>query len=123
MLLKNFLLCDVAWYKGGPLPGMPGSAVIDGHVDGKNVPKAVFYNLGKLKKGDTVQVVNAGGETLSFKVINTKTYAYDDPAADVFASDVGVSRLNLITCGGTWIKAKKLYDKRVVVFTKLVTTQ
>src|SRR3989344_5825214 len=36
---------DVAWYNQGPLPGMPGSAVIDGHMDGKNVAQAVFYNL------------------------------------------------------------------------------
>src|SRR3989338_6359653 len=42
---------DVAWYNGGPAPGAPGSAVINGHLDGKEVPQAVFYNLGKLKPG------------------------------------------------------------------------
>src|SRR3989344_1777855 len=48
---------DVAWYNQGPRPGMPGIAVIDGHVDGKDVQKAVFYDLDKLKPGDAVEVV------------------------------------------------------------------
>ena len=37
---------DVGWYRYGPAPGTPGNAVIDGHLDGKSVPEAVFYNLG-----------------------------------------------------------------------------
>ena len=113
---------DVAWYKAGPVPGMPGSAVIDGHVDGKHVPKAVFYSLSTLKKGDMVNVINVGGHTLKFKVVGSKTYAYNDTTADIFASNTSAARLNLITCAGTWMKAKKLYDKRVVIFTELVTT-
>ncbi len=48
---------DVGWYKAGPRPGAPGSAVIDGHLDGKNVREAVFYNLQKLKPGDKVEFI------------------------------------------------------------------
>lgn len=112
---------DVGWYKDGPAPGAPGSAVIDGHLDGKDVPEAVFYNLDKLKKGDEVSVVDATGKTFTFRVVETKVYDYNAPADDVFDTDKSKTRLNLITCAGSWDKTARLYDKRVVVFTELVT--
>src|SRR5438128_1115854 len=42
---------SVAWYKYGPRPGLPGNAVMAGHLDTKLTPTAVFYNLNKLKPG------------------------------------------------------------------------
>ena len=113
---------DVAWYNGGPRPGMPGSAVIDGHLDGQYIQKAVFYNLGTLKPGDTVEVVESGGTTLEFKVIDSKLYDTNANTADIFSSDTTKARLNLITCAGDWSKTQNQYDKRIVVFTELVTT-
>ncbi len=113
---------NVAWYNGGPVPGEPGNAVIDGHLDGKSVPEAVFYNLGSLKPGDVVEVVDTGGKTLQFRVVDTKTYDYTASTTDIFSGDASKSRLNLITCAGDWIKSQGLYNKRVVVFTELVTT-
>jgi LPXTG-site transpeptidase (sortase) family protein len=113
---------DVGWYNGGPRPGEPGSAVIDGHLDGRNVKEAVFYNLGNLKPGDLVDVVDAGGKTWQFKVVDVKLYDYDAPTNDIFSSDTSSTRLNLITCAGDWLKSQGVYNKRVVVFTELVTS-
>lgn len=113
---------DVAWYSGGPIPGNPGNAVIDGHLDGRYVPEAVFYKLGTLKAGDTVEVVNAQGTILDFRVTGAKTYAYDAATADVFKGD-STARLELITCAGDWLKDKRLYDKRIVVSAVLVSPQ
>jgi len=113
---------DVGWYKDGPLPGKPGSAVIDGHLDGRNVKEAVFYNLGKLKTGDTVEVAYTSGKTVTFKVVNVKTYDLNAPTADIFSSDTSTARLNLITCAGSWDKTQQSYNERVVVFTELVTS-
>lgn len=112
---------DVAWYSPGTIPGMPGSAVIDGHLDGRNVQEAVFYNLQSLKPGDLVEVLDSNGKTLQFRVVDKKIYDYDAPTAEIFSSDTSKARLNLITCTGSWIKSQKLYNKRVVVFTELVT--
>jgi LPXTG-site transpeptidase (sortase) family protein len=112
---------DVAWYNQGPYPGMPGSAVIDGHLDGKKVPKAVFYDLDKLKPGDLVEVVDNNGTTLHFKVTKSQIYDYKAITDDIFSGDSSNAHLNLITCSGSWIKNQKLYDKRIVVFTDLVT--
>jgi LPXTG-site transpeptidase (sortase) family protein len=111
---------DVAWYNEGPLPGMPGSAVIDGHLDGKKVQEAVFYNLDNLKPGDLVEVIDQNGKTLQFSVVDTKIYDYNAPTNDIFYSDALKARLNLITCAGDWIKSQKLYNKRIVVFTELI---
>lgn len=116
----NFV--DVAWFNEGPLPGMPGSAVIDGHLDGRKTPKAVFYNLGKLKKDDLVEVIDQKGKKLQFKVADTKIYNHDASTSDIFSGDTTKARLNLITCAGDWIKNKKLYNERVVVFTELIKT-
>lgn len=114
---------DVGWYNKGPLPGAPGSAVIDGHFDGKNTPRAVFYDLDKLKVGDLVEVIDAKGRALHFKVVGSKTYDYKDDAADIFFGDTSKARLNLITCAGDWMAEQKLYRERIVVFTELVPTE
>ena len=112
---------DVGWYKDGSLPGAPGSAVIDGHLDGKKVARAVFYDLGKLQPGDLVEVVDANGKTLQFRVVRTAVYDAEAPAAEIFSTDTSKIGLNLITCTGDWLKAEKQYNKRIVVFTELVT--
>jgi hypothetical protein len=112
---------DVAWYNGGPRPGMPGSAVIDGHLDGKNVKEAVFYSLGNLKPGDLVEVIDASGTTLRFQVVRLATYDYNATTTDIFSGDASKIRLNLITCAGDWIKSQKLYSQRIVIFTELIT--
>jgi sortase A len=112
---------DVGWYKEGPRPGMVGSAVIDGHLNGKNVPEAVFYRLDSLVIGDSIYVVDAEMKVLKFRVVAVRMYAHDDETDDVFTNTEGKAHLNLITCAGTWMKDAALYDKRTVVFTELVS--
>jgi sortase (surface protein transpeptidase) len=111
---------DVAWYNGGPRPGMPGNAVIDGHLDGRNVKEAVFYKLGDLQPGDMVEVVDAAGKMWDFKVMRLEDYAYTATTTDIFSGDNSAARLNLITCAGDWITSENGYNERVVVFTQLV---
>jgi LPXTG-site transpeptidase (sortase) family protein len=114
---------DVAWYKDGPRPGAPGRAVIDGHLDGKDVPRAVFYDLDKLKKGDLVEVEDKTGKVFQFRVVKVASYDYDAPTEEVFSAEASSARLNLITCSGGWLKSEGVYEKRVVVFTELVAAQ
>lgn len=112
----------VAWYKYGPRPGAPGTAVIDGHLDTKGVPQAVFYDLNKLSPGDSIEVETADGRTLTFKVTATKTFAYDASDAQIkslFASSGTAPGLNLITCAGDWMPGQKMYNERFAVFAKL----
>lgn len=110
---------DAAWYKYGPVPGQRGSAVIDGHVDnGLSLP-GVFKNLHQLQPGDDVYVQTAGGAKLHFIVRDVQEYPYMDvPAAQIFSRN-DAARLNLITCTGSWVRAGRTYDRRLVVYATL----
>jgi LPXTG-site transpeptidase (sortase) family protein len=105
---------DSGWYKYGPHPGNTGSAVIAGHLGVGS--RAVFTQLGMLTKGDIVSVTDDRGQTVSFIVTHTRTYAYNTEPSEVFTSSTG-AHLNLITCNGDWDATKRTYSERLVVFT------
>ena len=113
---KNFV--DVGWYQNGPKPGTTGSAVIDGHYNGKHVAQGVFFKLGKLSVGDSVLVIDEHNQQLTFMVTKVKTFDYNESTEEVFAS-TSESHLNLITCAGDWLPSEHLFNKRTVVFTTL----
>jgi hypothetical protein len=46
------------WYRAGTSPGSIGTAIIAGHVDTHQGP-AVFYGLGALRRGNTIEVDRA----------------------------------------------------------------
>jgi sortase A len=112
---------EVGWYQHGVRPGMSGSAVIAGHLNGKNVSRAVFYDLDKLEIGDEIIILDTNQNELVFQVLKIESYPFEAPTTEVFLNDDGQKRLNLITCGGEWLSEDKSYDKRTVVFTELIT--
>lgn len=112
---------DVGWYTGGVRPGMKGAAVMAGHYNGKEIPEAVFYDLDQLEVGDQVVVRSAERIEDIFMVVRVETYPYDAPTDEVFLSDDGKARLNLITCGGEWLTEEDQYNERTVVFTEQLT--
>ncbi len=112
---------NAGWYKYGTVPGERGSAVAAGHLDNQNGTPAVFARLSELTAGDDVYVVNEKGERLHFKVTGKKSYDYDIPDTKEIFGPAPVSRLNLITCNGAWLKGQSVYSKRLVVFTELQT--
>ncbi len=107
---------NAAWFKEGPRPGDPGSAIIDGHAGWKNGIPAVFDNLFKLKKGDKIYIKDKKGATIVFVVRKIKKYYPKAYASDLFVSSDGVSHLNLITCTGIWNVKEKTHSQRLVVF-------
>lgn len=110
---------DVAWYKLGARPGTAGNAVISGHYDDKVGP-AIFYKLGKLKKGDTLSVLDSAGVSRNFAVVEVASYPYDKaPLNKIFGFDLEHD-LNLITCGGRWNTRTHTYNQRLVVSTRLI---
>lgn len=110
---------NVGWLNTGIQPGDIGNAVIDGHKDSVK-STAVFWDLGKLVVGDRVYVSDVLGNELTFEVIEVGSYGLNDaPLSQIFgASDE--RRLNLITCDGNFVKSQYTYDKRLVVYTRLV---
>jgi len=111
---------DVAWYKLGPEPGEIGNAVIDGHVDTQTGAPAVFANLGEIKVGDTMTIIEQQQVTHTFMVTSVESLpAATFPTTRVFGTATE-AHLNLITCDGIWDKKASNYSKRLVVFSKLV---
>jgi sortase A len=111
---------DVGWYKYGPIPGNPGNAVIDGHLDNAIALAGVFKHLAELKEGDEVHVVDIDGVTHHFKVIGTSSYDYNAASPEEVFGTTNDVNLNLITCEGVWDQSHKSYTERLVVFTKLI---
>ncbi|MEW2412932.1 class F sortase [Streptomyces sp. NPDC046866] len=106
------------WYLNGISPGQRGSAVIVGHVDNAQGP-AVFYGLGSLRKGNHIEVDRYDGRTAVFEVYGVEVFSKDTfPGARVYG-DTGLPELRVITCGGSYTKARG-YDGNVVVFARMV---
>lgn len=107
------------WYRLGPAPGQPGSAVILGHVDSVDGP-AVFYQLRYLEPGDRVVVDAADGSTATFRVMRLATYPNESfPARRVYAAHGPGRFLNLVTCGGAYDEQSG-YQANVVVYTRRI---
>ena len=91
---------DVAWYNLGPMPGAPGNALVNGHVDWWT-GSAVFTRLSELRTGDKVVVVQRDGTRLTFKVTGRQIVPWNARVASLFAPS-SASKLTLITCTGVW---------------------
>lgn len=111
---------EVSWYKLGPRPGQAGNAIISGHYGWRDGIRAAFDNLRVLKRGEIVRVDTADGKTLEFKVRESRLYKYTENPPEIYKAADSGAHLVLITCSGTWIKAKKTYANRLVVFADLI---
>ncbi|MFJ8606953.1 class F sortase [Streptomyces sp. NPDC003631] len=104
------------WYENGATPGEAGTAVVVGHVDNTTGP-AVFYDLGALKKGSTIDVHRRDGSTAVFTVYAVQVFQRKDfPDAKVYGP-AARPELRVITCGGGYSR-RTGYRGNVVVFAR-----
>jgi sortase (surface protein transpeptidase) len=116
---------DVAtagWYRWGPRPGEPGSAVIAGHVDSRTQGRGAFFDLRRLSPGDLVEVDYDDGSSTTFEVTGRDVVAKAVVPVDELFSRDGPARLTLVTCGGDFDRASGHYRDNVVVVAVPVTT-
>ncbi|MET8243070.1 class F sortase [Streptomyces sp. NPDC005202] len=105
------------WYEAGTTPGEKGTAIVAGHVDNTDGP-AVFYDLGALKKGSTIEVDRRDGSVAEFTVDAVEVYeAKDFPDEKVYGA-AKRPELRVITCGGGYSRTTG-YQGNVVVFAHL----
>ncbi|MEU0076151.1 class F sortase [Streptomyces sp. NPDC006332] len=105
------------WYEAGTTPGETGTAIVAGHVDNADGP-AVFYDLGALKKGATVEVDRRDGTVAVFTVDAVEAYqAKSFPDTKVYGA-AARPELRVITCGGGYSRSTG-YQGNVVVFAHL----
>lgn len=111
---------EVGWYRYGPTPGAPGSAVLAAHVDLESQGPGVFFNLKQLEPGDLIRVLYEDGTQREFEVEARTTYLKDELPLDVIFSRSGPPVLTLVTCGGGFNSGIAEYDSNVVVFARPV---
>ena len=113
---------QAAWYKYSATPGQIGSSVIEGHVDSEQGP-AVFFRLGALHRGDTIDVKLANGVTAVFRVTGVREYPKSRFPAKAIYGATDFAALRLITCGGAFDYATGHYLSSTVVFASLASSR
>jgi LPXTG-site transpeptidase (sortase) family protein len=98
----------VGHYGGSASPGQPGNTILVGHNYGYGV-NGVFLRLGRLEVGQQVEVVNAAGQTFTYRVTEVTSVPWAKKNEQElmkhqpYLSVEGPERLTLVTCGGsTW---------------------
>jgi hypothetical protein len=113
---------EAAWYEYSATPGQVGASVIEGHVDSYQGP-AVFYRLGALHPGDTIDVTLADGITAIFRVTGVREYLKSNFPAKAIYGTTNYAALRLITCGGVFDYATGHYLSSTVVFASLTSSR
>lgn len=105
------------WYRDGTPPGTAGTSIVAGHVDTESGP-AVFYRLGSLRKGHTIEVLRKDGRTAVFTVDAIEVYdAKEFPDHKVYGR-APRPELRVITCGGGFVEGQG-YRGNVVAYAHL----
>jgi LPXTG-site transpeptidase (sortase) family protein len=107
----------VGHWVGSALPGQPGNTILVGHNYGYGY-NGVFLRLGRLKRGQRIEVVNASGQVYTYRVTEVKSIRWKAKNQEEllqhlpYLSVDGPERLTLVTCGGSeWAP----FPKRVYV--------
>ena len=104
---------NAGWYKGGPVPGAPGDAVIEGHAGYPDQPM-IFGKLATLRPGDQILVVLSDGSRRLFLVASMMTVP-GGTSPPGMAEPYGAPRLTLITCTGHFDDQNHFYSQRLAV--------
>jgi hypothetical protein len=110
---------EVGWYDLGFKPGEKGSAVMDGHLDDTSGAPAVFWYIKDLQPGDQIIVTDNNNQTYTFVVTKTTSYPFNEAPMQEIFDTTDQSRLNLITCDGSWDRSTHNYSNRIVVYSEL----
>ncbi len=113
-------ISQAGWLDSSPTPGEVGPAILLGHVDSKQYGPGIFYNLGNLVPGDTVEVTRADGTVAIFQIDGVRSYLKSEfPTAEVYGN-LDHAGLRLITCGGAFDAAASSYTSNIIAFASLV---
>ncbi|MFJ1969152.1 class F sortase [Streptomyces sp. NPDC087903] len=110
------------WYGGGPSPGSVGTAVTTGHVDLPTGVPGVFYGLGSVTKGNTIEVDREDQRTALFTVDAVEVYDKERFPDDKVYGSSDRAELRVITCGGGYTEHSG-YQGNVVVYATLTAVR
>jgi sortase (surface protein transpeptidase) len=105
---------EVGWYRLGPRPGDPGSAVLAGHVD-LGGQRGAFFDLRSLPVGAEVVVTGDGGTVRRFVVTAREQVPKAQVDLSRYFTHAGPSRITLITCGGVFDRGVGHYQDNIII--------
>lgn len=104
----------VGWYNLSPIPGSPGNSILAGHVDWKN-QTAVFWDLRRIKPGDTIYVGSSDRADVLYTVEWIERYKPEEAPIDRIFASLYEPTLTIITCEGVFDQTTRNYSLRLVV--------
>ncbi|MGW8700816.1 class F sortase [Streptomyces eurythermus] len=110
------------WYGDGVPPGSAGTAIVTGHVDTPAGEPGVFYDLGALAEGATIEISRTDRRTAVFTVRAVELYDKKQFPSEKVYGGSGRPELRLITCGGGYAKDTG-YLGNVVVYARLTAVR
>ncbi len=104
----------VGWWLGGTLAGADtGTTVIVGHIDSATRGLGALFHLDQVKAGDSIELA-AGHSTAAYRVVSLHFYVKTAGLPRSLFTRTGPPRLAVISCGGTFDRAKHSYRENVV---------
>lgn len=111
----------LGWYEYGAAPDSPqGATVLAGHLDTATDGVGPLAELGRLRRGDRIEV-SAGGVAVRYAVTSITRIAKKGLDTDVVFSRRGPPRLHLVTCWGVYVPSAGGYQDNLVVAARRVT--
>ncbi len=105
---------QVGWYDRGPAPGQSGTTLLAGHIDDDGVPGALLH-LNDVQLGDAVRVRTASGRVAAYSVTRRQLLPQHELALSGLLAEQGAPALVLVSCGGAYDAARRLYLDNIVV--------
>lgn len=106
---------DIGWYRFGPEPGAPGSAVLAAHITLDGVDGAFRY-LADFEAGDIITVIFDDGSESDFEVQALAQYDKEVLPLERLFDRSGPARLILITCGGAFNPQVRSFEDNLIVY-------
>lgn len=107
-----------AWYRSSVTPGRQGPSVIIGHIDSRANGPSVFFDLGRLRPGDRIDVARADGAVVGFAVTDVRTVSKDAFPTEAVYGPTREPELRLISCGGSFDASVRSYRDNIVVYAR-----
>lgn len=92
---------ELGWFQCSPVPGEMGPSVVLAH-DEQQGHHGLFWSLGQVKAGDTVELDRSDGQTATFRVTENMTVPKPefDQYKDKVYGNTTDPQLRVITCSG-----------------------
>jgi hypothetical protein len=108
-------ISTAGWWVSGPRPGMPGRAVITGHIDSAAAGLGAFAALDLLHPGDHITLAEADGRTLHFEVTDRQEIRKRQLDPRLLQRTTNASDLLLVTCIGDFNSSTRSYESNLLI--------